>query len=194
MEFECCFSFVKEYNIEVESTIRPILYPSRPIKLQRFCLAIMINILFILYNFQKTLKTIKRYKCNLEHYRLSCILLRSIWEYVTSLCKDYNCSVLRINLWSSRPEFSVKMVFLKISRNSQFCVGFSFLIKLQAPATLLKKTIRRGCFCEFREIFKNTCNFIKKENPTQAIFVNFAKFSRTPFLQNTSEGDCFCNL
>ena len=85
MEFECCCSFVKEYNIEVESTIRPILYPSRPIKLQRFCLAIMLNILFILYNFQKTLKTIKRYKCNLEHYRLSCILLRSIWESVTSL-------------------------------------------------------------------------------------------------------------
>ena len=95
----------------------------------------------------------------------------------------YNCSVLGINLWSSRPEVFCKKVFLKISRNSQFCVGFSFLIKWQAPATLLKKTIRRGCFCEFREIFKNTCNFIKKENPTRAFFVNFAKFSRTPFLQ-----------
>ena len=116
----------------------------------------MINILFILYNFQKTLKTIKRYKCNLEHYRLSCILLRSIWEYVTSLCKDYNCSVLRINLWSSRPEFSVNGVLENFAKFTVLC----------------------------RVLFFNkvagACNFVKKENPTRVFFVNFAKFSRTP--------------
>ena len=30
------------------------------------------------------------------------------------------------------------------------------------------------------------CNFIKKETPAQVFFVNFEKFLRTPFLQNTS--------
>ena len=58
-----------------------------------------------------------------------------------------------------------KKVFLKISKNSQknTCARVSFLIKLQAaPATLLKRDSHR-CFP-----------------------VNFAKFLRIPFLQNTS--------
>ena len=56
--------------------------------------------------------------------------------------------------------YSVKKVFLENSQNSQEnpCVRVSFLIKLQA----LKKRLRRRCFT-----------------------VNFAKFLRTPFLQNS---------
>ena len=59
---------------------------------------------------------------------------------------------------------SVKKVFLEISQNSQenTCARVSFLI------TLLKKRLWHRCFP-----------------------VNFAKFLRTPFLQNTS-GGCFC--
>ena len=60
--------------------------------------------------------------------------------------------------------FCEKKVFLEISQNSQenTCARDSFLIKLQA------------------------CNFIKKESLYRCFPVNFAKFLRTPFLQNTS--------
>ena len=64
---------------------------------------------------------------------------------------------------------SVENMFLEISQNSQenTCARVSFLIKLQASglksATLLKKRLWRRCFP-----------------------VNFAKFLRRPFLQNTS--------
>ena len=64
---------------------------------------------------------------------------------------------------------SVKNVFLGISQNSQenIFARVSFLIKLQAsdfrPATLLKKRLWSRCFP-----------------------MNFAKFLRTPFLQNSS--------
>ena len=58
-----------------------------------------------------------------------------------------------------------KKLFLEISQNSQenTCARGSFLIKLQAwPATLLKKSIWHRFFP-----------------------VNFVKFLRAPFLQNT---------
>ena len=67
---------------------------------------------------------------------------------------------------SSYLRCSVKKVFLEISQNSQenTCARDSFLIKLQAnPATLLKKSLWYRYF-----------------------HVNFAKFLRTRFLQNTS--------
>ena len=56
-------------------------------------------------------------------------------------------------------------MFLEISQNSQenVCARVSFLIKLQRPATLLKKILRHRCFP-----------------------VNFVKFLRTTFSQNTS--------
>ena len=62
---------------------------------------------------------------------------------------------------------SVRKVFLEISQNSQeiTCARVSFLIKLSQPATLLKKRLSHRCFP-----------------------VNFAKFLRTLFLQNTSGG------
>ena len=66
----------------------------------------------------------------------------------------------------SQQRCSIKKGFLKISQNSQenTCARVSYLIKLQAPpATLLKKTLWHRCFP-----------------------VNFAKFLRTLFLQNTS--------
>ena len=65
---------------------------------------------------------------------------------------------------SSRPDvLCKKKVFLEISQNSQesTCARDSFLIKLQA--TLLKKSLWHRSFP-----------------------VNFAKFLRTAFLQNTS--------
>ena len=68
---------------------------------------------------------------------------------------------------------SIKKVVLEISQNSQesTCARDSFLIKLQAwPSTLLKKSLWHRCFP-----------------------VNYAKFLRTPFLQNSS-GGCFCKL
>ena len=60
-----------------------------------------------------------------------------------------------------------KKVFLKILHNSQenTCARVSFLKKLQAEA----------------------CVFIKKRLWHRCFRVNFTKFLRTPFLQNTSE-------
>ena len=49
----------------------------------------MFNIVYTSCNFQKILKRIKRQKFNLEHYNLSCMLLRSTWEFATSLCMNY---------------------------------------------------------------------------------------------------------
>ena len=59
---------------------------------------------------------------------------------------------------------SVKKVFLEISQNSQedTCARVSFLIKLRS-ATLSKKRLWHRCF-----------------------YLNFAKFLRTPYMQNTS--------
>ena len=59
--------------------------------------------------------------------------------------------------------FSVKKVFLKISQDSQknTCARVSFLIKLKAPLTLLKKRLWHRCF-----------------------LVNFVKFLRTPFYKD----------
>ena len=56
---------------------------------------------------------------------------------------------------------SVRKVFLEISQNSQESTRakVSILIKLQAPATFLKKRLWHRCFS-----------------------VNFVKFRRTPFL------------
>ena len=65
---------------------------------------------------------------------------------------------------SSHWRCSVKKMFLEISQNSQenTCARISLLIKLQA-STLFKKSLWHRCFP-----------------------VNFSKFLRTPFLQNTS--------
>ena len=53
---------------------------------------------------------------------------------------------------------SVKRLFLKISQNVQenTCARISFLINLQAPATLLKKETGARVFsCEFSKILKS---------------------------------------
>ena len=68
---------------------------------------------------------------------------------------------------------SVKKAFIKISQNSQenTCAKVSFSVKCRLqPATLLKRKPQQKCFR-----------------------INFANFSRTFFLRNTS-GGCFCNL
>ena len=68
---------------------------------------------------------------------------------------------------SSHWRCSIRKVFLKISQNLQknTFVRVSYLIKFQASA----------------------CNFILKKRLWHRCFtVNFAKFLRTPFLQNTS--------
>ena len=51
-EFECYCCFVKEYNIEIESVIGPMLYSARPVRLQMFCtlaIIILINVFYLLY-------------------------------------------------------------------------------------------------------------------------------------------------
>ena len=67
---------------------------------------------------------------------------------------------------SSHRSCSMKKVFLESSKNSQknTCARVSFLIKQQTLA----------------------CNFIKKRLWQRCFPVNFVKFLRTPFLQNTS--------
>ena len=73
---------------------------------------------------------------------------------------------------ATRDALKEKM-FLEISQNSQenTCARVHFFKKLQGPATLLKKRPWYMCFP-----------------------VNFSKFLRTPFLQNTSRRVlmCFC--
>ena len=69
-----------------------------------------------------------------------------------------------IQLWHKTPELLCKSVFLKVPQNSQksTCARVSFLIKFKvSPATLLQKELWHRCFS-----------------------VNFAKFWRTPILQN----------
>ena len=71
-------------------------------------------------------------------------------------------SFVSLNARNSHLMCSVKKVFLKISQNSQkkTCTRVSFLIKLQASATLLKTRLWHRCFP-----------------------VNFAKFIRTHFFK-----------
>ena len=74
------------------------------------------------------------------------------------------CSTCRKSK-SSHRRCSVKKMFLGISQNSQenTCARVSILIKLQACNFILKYRLWHRCFP-----------------------VNFVKFLRTPFLQNTS--------
>ena len=92
-----------------------------------------------------------------------------------------NCkSVFKIKKIMNRRQaatggFLLKNMFLEISQNSKenTCARVSFLISLFfnkiAGLTLLKKRLWHRGFP-----------------------VNFAKFPRTPFLKNTSLGDCLC--
>ena len=80
------------------------------------------------------------------------------------------CILISILNRSSHRRYSAKRVLLEISQNLQenTCARVSFLIRDLRPATLLKKSLWHRC-----------------------ISVNFVKFLRTLFLQNTS-GGCFC--
>ena len=68
-----------------------------------------------------------------------------------------------MNVKSSRPEVSIKKVFLKFLQNSQenTCARVSFLIKLQAEAC--------------------NCNFIKKETLAQVFSYKFFEISKNTF-------------
>ena len=72
---------------------------------------------------------------------------------------------------SSHRRCSVKKVLLKILQNSpgKTCVSISFIIKLQVSA----------------------CSFVRKRFWHMCFPANFAKFLRTPSLQNTSGGFFF---
>ena len=117
-------------------------------------------------------------------YKFLINIMFDVYVLATKVCLYRNYIKLYIDLClifldfytkgrSSRPE-----VFLKkcVLRNLAKFVGkylcqISFSIKLQArPATLLKIRLWHRCFP-----------------------VNFAKFLRTHFLQNTS-GGCFCKV
>ena len=65
-------------------------------------------------------------------------------------------TIVLLNIYrSSRPEVSVKEVFLAISQNSQErdCATVSFLIKLQV---IKKETLAQVFYCEFCEISNST--------------------------------------
>ena len=87
-------------------------------------------------------------------------LVGYLWWISVNVLSNTHGLIYRSSHWRC----SVKKMFLEILQNSQenICARVSFLIKLQA------------------------CNFIKKQALVQVFPVNFAKFLRTPFLQNTS--------
>ena len=64
---------------------------------------------------------------------------------------------------ASRPEVSVKKMFLEISQNWQkyICVRVSFLIKLQVSGVQLyqKETLAQVFSCEFYQMFKSTFSY-----------------------------------
>ena len=45
---------------------------------------------------------------------------------------------------------------------------------------------KKGVLKNFKQVKPQTCNFIKKEALAQVFFVNFVKFSRTPFFKTAS--------
>ena len=90
----------------------------------------------------------------------------SMMKFFVKIVTSKETTPLLRRFRSSHRGCSVKGVFLEISQKSQenTCVRVSFLINCMPQA----------------------CNFIKKEALVQCFPVNFAKFLRTPFLQNTS--------
>ena len=92
---------------------------------------------------------------------------------------------------------SVKKVFLEILQNLQesTCARVSFLIKLQALGLLFAKKNVLKNFTKFTGkhfsqfsfvIFLNIQPLLNKRLWHRCFLVNFAKFLRTTFLQNTS--------
>ena len=64
----------------------------------------------------------------------------------------------RLNTEAVAKRWSVRKVFLEISKNSQgnTCARISFLIKFQASNFLKKETLAQVLSCEYCEISKNT--------------------------------------
>ena len=104
--------------------------------------------------------------------------------------------------------FHEKKLFLEISQNSEenTCARVSFSIKSIEPVVqrFCRKCILRN-FAKFtgKHLFQGlyfnkvaglglACKFIEKEALAQVFSVNFAKFLKTPFLQNTSERLLLC--
>ena len=117
-------------------------------------------------------KNINIKKISIINYGV-CLTPDEIFEPFVEISNDLtmnSVAYLKMQKQSSRGVV-YKKVFLEISQNSQenTCAEVSFLIKLQVSrlATLLKKRLWHRSFP-----------------------VNFAKFLRTTFLQNTS-GGCF---
>ena len=93
---------------------------------------------------------------------------KNVWHRLWKSEKSWFASKQNECLWrSGHPKGSLKKVFWEISQNSQenICAGISFFdkVKLYRSATSLKTRLQRSYF-----------------------LVNFVKFVRTPFLQNTT--------
>ena len=76
----------------------------------------------------------------------------------------------------------MKEMFLKISQNFQekICGGISFLIKWQAYILqlYLKEDSNTSVFCEFYDIFKNSCSY--RTSPVAASVYFLSLFFSTP--------------
>ena len=81
--------------------------------------------------------------------------------------------------------------------------GSYAIFQMFISEAIVRRCFIKRCSSKIRKIHRKTllaeslqpqaCNFIKKETLTQVFPLNFAKFLRTPFLQNTSDG-CFCHI
>ena len=130
-EFKCCCFFVKDYNIKVKSAIRPILFSSRPIRLQLYCtLAIIfyidasvllqylfydLNMLLRKILFQFSLEVFENYKSLLssKHFFL---IIKNCLNFNNR--KQYNhqskCSKDQVQLLL----FSIRLIFFNLKKIS----------------------------------------------------------------------------
>ena len=107
------------------------------------------------------------------------LILRFFPDYKTKSLGSFHTvqkflSFLRI--WSHLLEKSLMENVIFCTASKPFLQNFFLLVTVAATRSILSKKV-------FIEI---ACNFIKKETLAQVFPVNFVKFLRTTFLQNTS--------
>ena len=64
--------------------------------------------------------------------------------------------------------------------------GSVFIITKNIRSSHERCSVKKGVLKNFKQVKPQTCNFIKKEALAQVFFVNFVKFSRTPFFKTAS--------
>ena len=90
---------------------------------------------------------------------------------------------------------SNNLAFFKCESNMisrQFQTWFSdwagsvFIITKNIRSSHQRCSVKKGVLKNFKQVKPQACNFIKKEALAQVFFVNFVKFSRTPFFKTPS--------